>query len=102
MRKLWLVFAQAVTLTLAVLFVVSLVKPEWLAWRAHVVEVREAGASGAAALPAAIPGRPLSFSDAAKKAIPSVVNISATRQVRRRSPLIDDPAFQRFFGERFS
>jgi serine protease DegQ len=30
-----------------------------------------------------------------------VVNISATRQVRRRNPLLDDPAFQRFFGERF-
>ncbi|HET6263249.1 MAG TPA: trypsin-like peptidase domain-containing protein [Usitatibacter sp.] len=102
MRKLWLVFAQAVTLTLAVLFVVSLVKPEWLAWRAHVVEVREASSQGVAPLPAATFGRPLSFSEAAKKAIPSVVNISATRQVKRRSPLIDDPAFQRFFGERFS
>jgi serine protease DegQ len=31
-----------------------------------------------------------------------VVNISATRQVRRRNPLLDDPAFQRFFGERFN
>jgi len=29
------------------------------------------------------------------------VNISATRQVKRRNPLLDDPAFQRFFGERF-
>ena len=36
MRKLWLVFAQAVTVTLAALFVVSLVKPDWLAWRAQV------------------------------------------------------------------
>ena len=101
MRKLWLVFAQAVTLTLAVLFVVSLVKPDWLAWRAQVVEVREAAgpaASTVAALPA---GRPFSFSEAARKAIPSVVNISATRQVRRRNPLLEDPAFQRFFGERF-
>jgi serine protease DegQ len=100
MRKLWLVFAQAVTLTLAVLFVVSLVKPDWLAWRAQVVEVREAvgPAPAAVSLPA---GRPLSFSEAARKAIPSVVNISATRQVRRRNPLLEDPAFQRFFGERF-
>ena len=103
MRKLWLVFAQAVTITLAALFVVSLVKPEWLAWRAQVVEVREAGpAAGASALPATSAGRALSFSDAARKAIPSVVNISATRQVRRRNPLLEDPAFQRFFGERFS
>jgi serine protease DegQ len=100
MRKLWLVFAQAVTLTLAVLFVVSLVKPDWLAWRAQVVEVRETQAPAAGA-PSNVSGRPFSFSEAAKKAIPSVVNISATRQVRRRNPLIDDPAFQRFFGERF-
>ena len=33
MRNLWLVFAQAVTATLAVIFVVSLVKPEWMARR---------------------------------------------------------------------
>ena len=100
MRKLWLVFAQAVTLTLAALFVVSLLKPDWLAWRAQVVEVREAAgpAASAVSLPAS---RPLSFSEAARKAIPSVVNISATRQVRRRNPLLEDPAFQRFFGERF-
>src|SRR5690349_22316648 len=106
MRKLWLVFAQAVTLTLAVLFVVSLVKPDWLAWRAQVVEVREAvpNAAGVATQQVGIApsGRPFSFSDAARKAIPSVVNISATRQVRRKNPLLDDPAFQRFFGERFT
>jgi serine protease DegQ len=103
MRKLWLVFAQAVTLTLAVLFVVSLLKPDWLAWRSQLVEVREAApAAEAPVLQPAAPVRgPLSFADAAKKAIPSVVNISATRQVRRRNPLLEDPAFQRFFGERF-
>ena len=104
MRKLWLVFAQAVTLTLAVLFVVSLVKPDWLAWRANVVEVREAAAP-TGLVPQQVTGamgRPFTFSDAAQKTIPSVVNISATRQVRRRNPLIDDPNFQRFFGERFN
>jgi serine protease DegQ len=101
MRKLWLVFAQAVTITLAALFVVSLVKPDWLAWRAHVIEVREA-APAAAGQAAGAAQRSLTFSDAAKKATPSVVNISATRQVRRRNPLLEDPAFQRFFGERFS
>ena len=101
MRKLWLVFAQAVTLTLAVLFVVSLIKPEWLAWRAKVVELRESSAGAPAGAPLTVAGRPLSFSDAARKAIPSVGNISATRQVRRRNPLLDDPAFQRFFGQGF-
>ena len=101
MRKLWLVFAQAVTLTLAVLFVVSLVKPDWLAWRAQVVQVHEA-VPGATAVAQTSTGMRVSFSEAAKKAIPSVVNISATRQVRRRNPLLEDPAFQRFFGERFN
>jgi serine protease DegQ len=100
MRKLWLVFAQAVTVTLAAIFVVSLVKPEWLAWRTRVVEVRETPAA-AAAVPAP-PVRGLSYSDAARKAIPSVVNISATKQVKRPNPLLDDPALQRFFGDRFN
>ena len=100
MRKLWLLFAQAVTFTLAAIFVVSLVKPDWLAWRTQVVEVREAAPLGAVFSPAG--GARLSFSEAAKKATPSVVNISATRQVRRRSPVLEDPAFQRFFGDRLN
>ena len=100
MRKLWLLFAQAVTFTLAAIFVVSLVKPDWLSWRTQVVEVREA-------LPAPMISQAggvarFSFSEAAKKATPSVVNILATRQVRRRNPLLDDPAFQRFFGDRLN
>jgi serine protease DegQ len=99
MRKLWLLFAQAVTLTLAALFVVSLVKPDWLAWRAQVVEVRE---SAPAAVISPASSARLSFSDAARRAIPAVVNISATREVKRRNPLLDDPSFQRFFGERFT
>jgi serine protease DegQ len=101
MRKLWLIFTQAVTITLAALFVVSLVKPEWLAWRSRVIEVRES-VPAAAAQPVSANTLALSFSEAARKAVPSVVNISATRQVRRRNPLLDDPAFQRFFGERFN
>jgi serine protease DegQ len=105
LRRLWLVFAQVVTATLAAIFVVSLVKPEWVPWRPgpKVVEIRESPAVQApAALPASPPGRPISFSDAARKAVASVVNISATKQVRRRSPLLDDPVLRRFFGERFN
>ncbi len=100
-RRLWLVFAQVVTATLAAIFVVSLVKPDWSPWRAsQVVEIRESSSAPAAS--AAIPGRPVSFSDAARKAVASVVNISATKQVRRRSPLLEDPLLRRFFGERFN
>jgi len=72
MRKLWLLFAQAVTATLAALFVVSLVKPDWLAWRTHVVEVRESAPATAAVSPAAaLNPRAFSFSDAARKAMRS-------------------------------
>lgn len=102
MRKLWLVFTQAVTITLAVLFVVTLVRPDWLAWRSRVVEVRESVPAAAPTSAVALTSPGATFSEAAKKAVPSVVNISATRQVRRRNPLLDDPAFQRFFGERFN
>ncbi len=105
LRRLWLVFAQVVTATLGALFVVSLVKPDWLAWRSNsVVEIRESAAPAAAvqvAGPAA--GRlAVSFSEAARKAVGSVVNVSATKQVRQRSPMLDDPVLRRFFGERFN
>ncbi|HEX5630010.1 MAG TPA: trypsin-like peptidase domain-containing protein [Usitatibacteraceae bacterium] len=104
MRRLWLVFAQVVTATLGAIFVVSLVKPEWVPWRggSNVVEIRESAGVPAAAVVAGAPGRPLSFSEAARKAVSSVVNISATKQVRRRSPLLEDPVLRRFFGERFN
>src|SRR5206468_3639595 len=75
--------------------------PDWLAWRSHVIEVRESVAP-AGPSPVSANSRAFSFSEAAKKAIPSVVNISATRQVKRRNPLLEDPTFQRFFGERFN
>jgi serine protease DegQ len=103
MRRLWLVFAQVVTATLGAIFVVSLVKPEWVPWRSgNVVEIRESPAATAPAGALPLGGRAVSFSDAARKAVVSVVNISATKQVRRRSPLLDDPVLRRFFGERFN
>ena len=100
MRKLWLLFAQAVTVTLAAIFVVSLVKPDWLSWRTQVVEVREAQPAASITPVTATPR--FTFSEAARKATPSVVNIAATRQVKRRNPLLEDPAFQRFFGDRLN
>ena len=103
MRKLWLVFAQAVTVTLAALFVVSLVKPDWLAWRAQVVEVREARARGAAP-PAAAPRGRAGSPSATRRARRSPRWSTSRPRARcaARNPLLDDPAFQRFFGERFS
>ena len=95
MRKLWLVFAQTATICLAVLFVVSTLRPDLLAWttRGNVVTVKEPQAEA--------PGRATaSFSEAARKAMPAVVNIFTSQEVKRsRQPFMDDPVFRFFFGE---
>ena len=95
MRKLWLVFAQTATVCLAILFVVSTLRPDLLSPRTHnsIVTIKEP-AVGAPARPTA------SFSDAARKAMPAVVNIFTSQEVKRpRHPLQDDPVFRYFFGD---
>ncbi len=97
MKRLWLWFAQAATVALAALFVVTTLKPEWLATReaspAPVV-VREAVPQREAAAKAA------SYSDAVAKAAPAVVYIFTSGTVRGgRHPFPDDPVFRRFFGD---
>jgi len=96
MRKLWLIFAQAVTVCLAVLFVVTTLKPEWLGRQGpNVVALQEAP-------PTADAGRSGGFRDAARKALPSVVHIFTSKEIRApRHPLFDDPVFKHFFGDRF-
>ncbi len=96
MRRLWLIFSQTATVSLAVLFALSVLKPEWLPWRGSTVVTVQEAPSGAAAAP-----RASSYSEAAKKAMPSVVNIFTSKEVAApRHPLMDDPLFRRFFGDR--
>ncbi len=95
MRRTWLIFSQAVTVALAVLFVVTTLKPQWLA------------RSGATALPtivsiAATPADPGasasvmtgSYSPAARLATPAVVSIVTSRA----NPHANDPRFNELFG----
>ena len=97
---MWLIFAQTVTVSLAILFVISTLKPEWL-------DRKPAGATGVVRVQESAPaidgGRSTaSYRDAAKKAIPSVVHIYTTQEVRQpRHPLLNDPVFRHFFGDRF-
>ena len=100
MRKLWLVFAQTTTVCLGILLVVSTLRPDLLEWNKQpgletVPPARE--------IPAAAPGPKMtSFSDAARKALPSVVSVFTSKDVKQqRHPLMDDPAFRFFFGEQF-
>jgi serine protease DegQ len=102
MYKLWLIFAQATAIILAVLFVVSTLRPQLLPWQvrsgnAAVVTIKEAPTGEAPSAP-----RPASFSDAAQRAMPSVVNVFTTKEVKvAPHPFMDDPSFRRFFGDRF-
>jgi serine protease DegQ len=96
LRKFWLLFAQACTLCLAVLFVVATLRPDLLPRLAgknsDVVLLREAAAPAAAAGTG-------TYADAARKAMPAVVNIYTSKAVRTRNPLLDDSILRRYFPE---
>ena len=126
LRHFWLIFAQAVTVCIAVWFVVTALKPDWVALRtagnaagsASGASTAPPAAKGAAAgaasgavtltqsaatstttsttgIDAAKPG----FADAAKKAMPAVVNIFTAKEIKSaRHPFLDDPLFRHFFG----
>ena len=98
MRRLWLIFAQAVTASVAVLFVLNTLKPEWLRNTAPdaVVAILEAPASEPGARAAAG-----SYAEAAQRSMPAVVHIYTTKAARAsRHPLLNDPVFRPFFGDR--
>jgi serine protease DegQ len=96
-RKLWLVFCQTATVCVAALFVVTTLRPDLLAWssRGNVVTIREAQPEGETK-------KVSSYSDAAKRAMPAVVNIYSAKETQiQRHPFMDDPVFRHFFGEQF-
>ena len=102
MKRLWLVFSQTATVCLALLFVVATLRPEWLPSRS--VFPGGSGAVTVRTIPDSPSGvvRPNSYSEAVRKATPSVVNIFTSKEVRTpRHPLLNDPLFKRFFGEQF-
>jgi serine protease DegQ len=100
MRRLWLVFAEFVTVTLAIVFVITLIRPDWNPWRKNIVEIREAVSSGGLLSVANPNTARLTYAEAAARAKMSVVNVSSSRAVAvpRNHPLKGDPLFRRFFG----
>ena len=105
MRRTWLIFSQAVTVAVAVLFVIATLKPEWLPRRAD-------GSSAVTVLPplpAAVPAQPaasapqvtavtVSYASAARRATPAVVSVTARKAPPRPSQSAD-PWFRFFFGD---
>src|SRR5690606_3938335 len=93
MHRLWLVFAQTVTVCLGILFIVTTLRPDWLRNGAREVVV-----SQPASEPGVSAGAPvrLSYADAVAKAAPAVVNIYTTKIVDvPLVPLPPDPELSR-------
>ncbi len=89
---------QAVTIGLAIAFLVLVWQPELLDNGKKVVEFVESSTTRAPA--AGLGNGPVSYADAVAIAAPSVVNIHTRKTVvQQASPLFDDPFFRRFFGD---
>ncbi len=94
LRKFWLVFAQACTVCLALLFVVATLRPDLLprvSGRAANVIVTQETATEVAGT------RVTSYADAARKAMPAVVNLYTSKELPARDALAGDPMFRRYF-----
>src|SRR3970040_583452 len=79
MRKLWLTFAQTATIALAVLFVLTTLKPEWLPQRAQGPQVVELTQSTQTSVAATRVG---AYSEAVRRAAPAVVSIFTSKEVK--------------------
>jgi serine protease DegS len=108
-KTLWFII-QTVVIGLAAAFVYTLlVQPELLQHGAgNIVEVTETPPQPAptARTGSALGGiavGPVSYADAVERAAPAVVNVHTAKVITRRvHPLLDDPIFQHFFGDRFA
>ena len=98
MRRLWLLFAQTVTVGLALWFIVTTLKPEWTGGIRDSKLIQ----SSIPMFEAPVNATPAqnSYREAAKRAMPAVVNIFTTKGARQpKHPFMDDPLFRRFFGD---
>jgi serine protease DegQ len=103
LRRFWLFFAQAVTVLLALMFIVATLKPQWLQRQGQfgkqlaepIVALREV-APGIGGGPAQA-----SYADAAHKAMPAVVNVFSSKDGSLPpDPRAKDPLFRYFFGDK--
>jgi len=101
MKKLWLIFAQTVTISLGALFVLQTFYPELLGKSLKPVTEQPVLVNQVSA--DKIVHTEGSYSSAAKKAMPAVVNIFTSKKSapRARHPFMDDPLFRHFFGDQF-
>ncbi|MEJ2768526.1 Do family serine endopeptidase [Mycetohabitans sp. B46] len=103
LRRFWLFFAQAVTVLLALMFIVATLKPQWLQRQGNLGQQL---ASPIVALQEVAPGMAsrglvTSYADAAQRAMPAVVNVFSSKDGSQMpDPRANDPLFRYFFGDR--
>ncbi len=99
MRRIWLLFAQVVTIALALYMVTAAVRPDLVArGRAQLA----GGGAPATVLQAASTEAPVgTYREAARRAMPAVVNILTSKAPKpSKHPMLRDPFFRKFFGDR--
>ena len=108
-RKFLSFLLQTIMTGLAAAFLyILLIDPDLLRNSGTVVEVIESPQEITAPAEADKPraddwSGPVSYADAVEKAIPAVVNIHTAKVITHRvHPLLKDPIFQKFFGDRFA
>jgi len=99
LRRFWLLFAQACTVCLAVLFVVVTLRPDLVPALASRLGAGTAPAEPAPPLVASAPraAATASYADAVHHAMPTVVNIYSSKALPARSTIPDDSPLRRFF-----
>ncbi|RZT95165.1 S1C family serine protease [Rivibacter subsaxonicus] len=110
MRKIWLIFSQAVTIGLAMLFVVATLRPDWLSRSEPVgapatlpaMPVPGVGAVQPAVLNSGAAASNIGFSQAARRASPAVVSIVTSKLLAQKNPHAGEPWSRFFFGDRDS
>lgn len=93
MRRLWLLFAQTVTICLGILFIVATLRPDWM--QPAPTTPAKPATPVAAPAPAQV-----SYAAAVAQATPSVVNIYTSKHINvPLIPLPADPELERLFRD---
>jgi len=100
MRRYWLLFAQTVTIALALYFVAATLRPDWLQRLGHAPQLATVANTVPVLQAPLTPPLAGSYRQAAGRAMPAVVNILTSKSLGRNHPLLKDPFFRRFFGDR--
>ena len=108
-RKFLSFILQTIMAGLAAAFLyILLVQPDLLRSNTQIIEVRETEVKTAPSPDTEKQetgnwNGPVSYADAVEKAVPAVVNIHTAKLITHRvHPLLKDPVFLQFFGDRFA